>query len=204
MKLLGTHSSPYVRKVRIAFEEKHIQYDYVIAPPADPNSGVSKYNPLGKIPVLICDDGKCIYDSSVIVEYLDALGGPPKLIPDSFVDYIQVKRWQALGDGIVDSAILISRNQRQPPAMRQSADWHLSQQKKIDAGLATMESELDSRTFCYGNTFTLADIACGMVLGYLDHALPRLDWRNSFLRLKKHAKRLAERASFRNTLPPPQ
>ena len=130
MKLLGTHSSPYVRKVRIAFEEKHIQYDYVIAPPADPNSGVSKYNPLGKIPVLICDDGKCIYDSSVIVEYLDALGSPPKLIPDSFVDYIQVKRWQALGDGIVDSAILISRNQRQPPAMRQSADWHLKSAKK--------------------------------------------------------------------------
>jgi glutathione S-transferase len=175
-----------------------------IAPPADPNSGVSKYNPLGKIPVLICDDGKCIYDSSVIVEYLDALGSTPKLIPDSFVDCIEVKRWQALGDGIVDSAVLISRNQRQPPAMRQSAEWYLNQQKKIDAGLTTMERELGSRTFCYGNTFTLADIACGMALGYLDRALPKLDWRNSFPGLSKHAERLAERASFRNTLPPPQ
>lgn len=203
MKLLGTPGSPYVRKVRIAFEEKHIPYEYVIAPPADPNSGVSKYNPLGKIPVLICDDGKCIYDSSVIVEYLDALGSTPKLIPESSVDRIEVKRWQALGDGIADSAVLISRDQRQPPAMRQSAEWYLNQQKKIDAGLATMERDLASRTYCYGITFTLADIACGMALGYLDRALPKLDWRNSCPGLSKHAERLAKRASFRNTLPPP-
>ena len=204
MKLLGTPASPYVWKVRIAFEEKHIPYEYVFARAADPNSGVSQYNPLGKIPVLVCNDEKCIYDSSVIVEYLDEFGSTPKLIPESFEDRIQVKRWQALGDGIVDSAVLISRDQRQPSAMRQSAEWYLNQQKKMDAGLATMERDLGCRTFCHGNTFTLADITCGVALGYLDRALPNLEWQNLFPGLSRHAERLSERASFRNTLPPPR
>jgi glutathione S-transferase len=85
MKLLGTHRSPYVRKVRIVLEEKRIPYDFVIAPPTDPKSGVSKHNPLGKIPVLVCDDGNSIYDSSVIVEYLDGIGRSPNLIPDGLI-----------------------------------------------------------------------------------------------------------------------
>jgi glutathione S-transferase len=203
MKLLGTHRSPYVRKVRIVLEEKRIPYDFVIAPPTDPKSGVSKHNPLGKIPVLVCDDGNSIYDSSVIVEYLDGIGRSPNLIPDGFEDRIQVKRWQALGDGIVDSAVLISRNQRQPMATRQSVEWHSNQQAKVDAGMATMERDLGSQHFCFANTFTLADVTCGMALGYLDRVMPDLRWRNAYPRLGRHFERLGERASFKNTLPPP-
>src|SRR5512141_28034 len=126
MKLLGTPRSPYVWKVRIVFEEKGIPYEYVIAPPADPNSGVSKYNPLGKIPVLVCDDGTSIYDSSVIVEYLDEFGSTPRLIPESFASRIEVKRWQALGDGIVDSVVQISQDQRRPAGVQQSPEWYLN------------------------------------------------------------------------------
>jgi len=202
MKLLGTPASPYVWKVRISFEEKHIPYDYVFAPPADPNSGVSQYNPLGKIPVLVCADGTAVYDSSVIVEYLDGIGSKPRLIPESFADRIDVKRWQALGDGIVDSVVHIIQDQRRASAVQQSAEWYLNHRKKIDAGLATMEKELGSRTFCHGKTFTLADIACGMALGYLDRALPSLNWRNSCPGLGEHANRLSERPSFRTALPP--
>ena len=201
MRLLGTHRSPYVRKVRIAFEEKHIPYEYIIAPPADPNSHVSKYNPLGKIPVLVCDNGKAIYDSSVIVEYLDGLAGKTKLIPEALADRIEVKRWQALGDGIADATFQISRDERLPVPMRQNAEWYLKHHKIIDAGLATMERDLGSRDFCYGNTFTLADIACGMALGYLDLALPEVVWRKSFPGLSALDGRLAQRESFRKTHP---
>jgi glutathione S-transferase len=201
MKLLGTPRSPYAWKVRIALEEKRIPYVYVVAPPADPASEVSKYNPLGKIPVLICHDATAIYDSAVIVEYLDGLVSVPKLIPENFVDRIEVKRWQALGDGVVEATILISRDERQPVSLRQGVDWYLNQEKKIDLGLARMEKDLDSRIYCHGDTFTLADIACGMALGYLDRALPRVEWRKSFWRLKAHAGRLAARESFMTVIP---
>jgi len=202
MKLLGTPRSPYAWKVRIALEERSIPYDYVIAPPADPDSNVSKFNPLGKIPVLVCADGTAVYDSSVIVEYLDGIGSKPRLIPESFADRIDVKRWQALGDGIVDSVVHIIQDQRRASAVQQSAEWYLNHRKKIDAGLATMEKDLGSRAFCHGDTFTLADIACGMALGYLDRALPSLDWRNSCPGLGGHASRLSQRPSFRIALPP--
>jgi glutathione S-transferase len=201
MKLLGTPRSPYAWKARIALEEKRIPYTYVVAPPADPASEVSKYNPLGKIPVLICRDGTAIYDSAVIVEYLDGLVSVPKLIPENFADRIEVKRWEALGDGIVEATVLISRDERQPVSSRQSVEWYLNQEKKIDLGLARMEKDLGSRAFCHGETFTLADIACGMALGYLDRALPRVDWRKSFRGLEAHAGRLAARASFRTAMP---
>jgi len=202
MKLLGTPGSPYVRKARVAVEEKNIPYDYVIARPSDPNSGVSKFNPLGKIPVLVCDDGKAIYDSSVIVEYVDGLDKTTRLIPEAFADRIEVKRWEALGDGIADATVAISHDERLPTASRHDAEWYQKQNKKIDAGLAAMERDLGSRQFCYGNSFTLADIACGMALGYLDQVLPKVEWRKSFPALRAHAERLAQRASFRNTLPP--
>lgn len=200
MKLLGSPGSPYARKARIAFEEKNIRYEFVIVRLSDPNSGVSKFNPLGKIPVLVCEDGKAIYDSPVIVEYVDGLGGGNRLIPEAFADRIEVKRWEALGDGIADATVAISHDERLPEAKRQSAEWYLKQQTKIDAGLATMERDLGSRQFCHGSSFTLADIACGVALGYLDHALPRIEWRESCPALRALAERLAQRASFRNSL----
>ena len=203
MKLLGAPGSPYVRKVRVAFVEKHIPYEFVIARGSDPNSAVSEFNPLGKVPVIVRDDGKAIYDSPVIVEYLDGLVGDNKLIPAAFLPRIEVKRWEALGDGIVDATVAISHDQRRPEPKRQDNDWYVKQQRKIDAGLARMETDLGDRMFCHGDTFTLADIACGIALGYLDRALPKVDWRRSYPGLRAHAERLAKRESFRTTLPPP-
>src|ERR1019366_3980017 len=201
MKLLGSPNSPYARKVRIALEEKKLLYEYVIVRPSDPSSGVSKVNPLGKIPVLIRDDGTALYDSPVIVEYVDGLVSTPRLIPEAFVSRIEVKRWEALGDGIADATVFISHDERLPEDKRQGAEWYAKQQSKIDGGLAAMERDLGSQQFCYGNTFTLADIACGMALGYLDRALPRVEWRKSYPALRALAERLEQRESFKNTLP---
>ena len=199
MKLLGTVGSPYARKVRIVAEEKLIQYDSITASPSDPNSGVQTANPLGKIPVLIFDDGSTLYDSSVIVEYLDGIGAGEKLIPNTFADRIQVKRWESLSNGIADATVEIIHDQRMPVADQRGEALYIKQKKKIDHGLATMEKDLGADLFCHGNNFTLADIACGVALGYLDHALPEFDWRKIHPSLSRLSERLAERKTFNNT-----
>lgn len=200
MKLLGgSGNSPYARKVRIVAEEKRIPYDNFAVSPSDPASGVQAANPLGKVPVLICDDGSAVYDSPVIVEYLDGLGTGTKLIPESLADRIQVKRWEALGDGIADATVEIVHDQRLPAAEQRGETLYTKQKKKIDSGLTTMEKDLGSRQFCYGTSFTLADVACGVALGFLDHALPKFDWRETHPNLHQLAERLAERETFSKT-----
>lgn len=203
MKLFGTSGSPYVRKVRLVLEEKQIPYEYVLAPAATRETLVVPLNPLGKIPVLVGDDGRVVYDSPVIVEYLDGLAAEPKLIPLNFSDRIDVKRWEALGDGIAEATVLISHDYRKPADKRETDAWYEKQRQKIRRGLAAMVKDLGNRSFCYGESFTLADIAAGYALGYLDQVLPELDWRKSYPTLVQLAARLAARDSFRKTLPAP-
>jgi len=203
MKLFGTPGSPYVRKARLALEEKHIAYEYVLAPVEVRETTVVSLNPLGKIPVLLADDGRAVYDSAVIVEYLDGLVAEPRLIPRAFDDRIEVKRWEALGDGIADATVLISHDYRKPEAKRESAEWYQKQRQKIERGLAVMSKDLGGREFCFGGSFTLADIAAGYALGYLDQALPELEWRRPYPTLNQLAMRLAARDSFRKTLVKP-
>ena len=81
MKLLGTPTSPYVRKVRLMLLEKNIAHDYLIDPPREPGSLVARVNPLGRIPALVLDDDTCVFDSPVIAEYVDSLNESPILIP---------------------------------------------------------------------------------------------------------------------------
>lgn len=201
MKLLGSPGSPYVRKVRIVLAEKRIDYEYVIGRPSAPDSRVHEFNPLGKIPVLVRADGSTIYDSVVIVEYLEGLAAEPQLIPAAFEDRIQVKRWEALGDGIADATVLVSHDLREPEAQRKPAAWYVKQRQKIQRGLATMERDLGDKEFCYGSTFSLADIAAGFALGYLDQVLADTGWRAECPKLERLAARLAARESFVATKP---
>jgi glutathione S-transferase len=203
MKLYGSPGSPYVRKVRIVLEEKRVACEYIIGSPSAPGSPVSQHNPLAKIPVLVRDDGRPLYDSPVIVEYLDGIGAGPKLIPDAFADRIEVRRWEALGDGIADATVLVSHDWPKTEDKRESAQWYERQTLKIERGLGVMERELGNREYCYGERFSLADIAAGYALGYLDRVWQRIDWRKANPNLKRLADRLAERDSFRVTLPPP-
>jgi glutathione S-transferase len=197
MKLFGVDASPYVRKVRIVLEEKRIPYEYVRARPSVPGSPVPEHNPLAKVPVLVTDNGKAIYDSPVIVDYLDALVREPALIPTSLEQRTDVKRWEALGDGVTDAVVLVSHDRDKV----QTADWHQRQRLKIERGLAAMARELGERTFCYGDTFGLADIATGYALGYMDLVLTDIDWRAAHPNLARLAERLAQRDSFRKTVP---
>jgi glutathione S-transferase len=202
MILFGTPGSPFSRKVRIVLEEKGIPHEYIVERPSIPGSRVPQHNPLGKIPTLIRDDGRALYDSPVIVEYLDAFGTGPKLIPEDFEQRIEVKRWEALGDGIAEATVLINHEYREPKEKQRDRAWFDRQRAKIDRGLAIMERDLGSNECCFGGRFTLADIAAGYALDYLDQALPEVEWRASHPALQRLGERLSTRESFSKTLPP--
>ena len=200
MKLFGTPGSPFVRKVRIVLEEKRIPYEYVIERGSAPGSRVPQHNPLGKIPTLVLDDGRSLYDSPVIVEYLDAVGAGARLIPDQLDERIEVRRWEALADGIVEATVAINHEYREPKDKQRPPAWFERHRAKIDRGLAVMAKDSGAGEFCFGARFTLADIAAGYALGYLDFALPDIDWRRTHPGLARLAERLAPRPSFSATV----
>ena len=201
MKLFATPGSPFARKVRIVLAEKGLAYELAVERGSAPGSPVPQHNPLGKVPTLLRDDGRALYDSPVIVEYLDALGSGPKLIPEALDDRIEVKRWEALGDGIAEATVNINHEYREPPEKRRAPAWFERQRAKIDRGLAVMERDLGTAEFCFGGRFTLADIAAAYALDYLDQALPEVAWRPGHPGLKRLSERLAARQSFSSTLP---
>jgi glutathione S-transferase len=162
---------------------------------------VPQFNPLGKIPVLMLDDDTALYDSRVIVEYLDNVSPVSRLIPEPARQRIVVRRWEALADGMCDAAAGIVQ-ERKRPARQQSAEYIERQQRKMSAGLEEMGRELADRLWCNGEAYTLADIAAGCMLGYLDLRHPEIPWRSEYPNLARHAEKLARRASFADTVPP--
>jgi glutathione S-transferase len=201
MKLIASLTSPYARKVRIVLAEKKIECDLVEESPWSAESSVQRYNPLGKVPVLVLDDGTTLFDSRVIVQYLDTVSPVSRLIPEAGRQRIAVKRWEALADGICDaaSAIVIERRR---PAKQQSKDWIERQRGKIELALQELASDLSERAWCNGEAYSLADIATGCALGYLDLRHRDVEWRAAYSNLVKLADKLAKRVSFAETAPP--
>lgn len=200
MKLLGSLTSPFVRKTRIVLAEKKIEYTFEQDDPWDEKSRVPDANPLGKVPVLVLDDDSTLFDSRVIVEFLDSVSPISRLIPSDNREKIEVKRWEALADGVLDAAVAVVLERRRPSKQR-SETTIKRQIDKIERGLAVMSRDLGDKPWCTGNAFTLADIACGAALGYLDFRHGALDWRVLHANLAKLAARLAERPSFADSAP---
>lgn len=200
MKLLGTLTSPYVRKARIVLAEKKIDYDWVIDSPNNPDSAVPQHNPLARVPVLVLDDGTAIFDSPVIVEYLDNLSPNNKLFPQPSRERIEVKRWEALADGLLDAAIAV-RLESLRPAGERSQKWIDDNRKVIDASLAFMARELGENGWCMGTPFTFADVAVGCALGYLAFRFPEIDWAGEYPNLAKLYDKLLQRPSFADSIP---
>ena len=195
MKLLGTNTSPYVRKVRLMLLEKNIPHEYSIAPPRDPGGEVARVNPLGRIPALILDDETCVFDSAVIAEYVDTLNDRPILIPrmDS-IGRMRVKRWEALADGIMDSAVAV-RTESIRPADKQEADNIVRHNEAITRALTFAADQLGAGEWCEGAAITLADLALVSALIYLDLRQPERDWRKLHSNLTQWFARISERAS---------
>lgn len=200
MKLIGSLTSPYVRKTRIVLAEKRIEYDMEVDVPWSEDTQVPQFNPLGKVPVLVMDDGSTLFDSRVIVEYLDMLTPVSRLIPEATRPRTQVKRWEALADGVCDAAATVFL-ERKRPQEQQSQDWIVRQEQKIFRALEAMSEELGDKPWCTGEFYTLADVSVGCALGYLALRFPEIAWREAHPNLEKLADKLAAKPSFIETVP---
>ena len=205
MRLIGAVTSPYVRKVRVVMAEKKLDYRFVPENVWADDTRIAAANPLGKVPCLVMDGQDAVFDSRVIVEHLDALSPVGRLIPPAGRQRIEVKTWEALADGLLDAAIL-ARLERTWPGRAEgerSQTWIDRQMKKVDDALAAMSAGLGDKTWCSaGVHLTLADIAVGCALGYLDFRFAELDWRARHANLARLLDdKLMQRASFVDTQP---
>jgi glutathione S-transferase len=201
MKLLGSHASPYVRKVRIVMAEKKLDYEFVVEDVWAADTKIQQSNPLGKVPCLVMEDGGAMFDSRVIVEYLDTLSPVGKLVPPNGRERAEVKCWEALADGVADAAMLVRLEKTHRPEAQQSSEWIKRQMVKVNAGLKAMSSGLKDTSFCSGTHYTLADIAVGCTLGWLSFRFPEIEWRDDYPNLGKLFDKLSDRQSFKDTEP---
>jgi glutathione S-transferase len=197
MKLFMTLNSPYARKVRVVLIEKRIDCEMVEVVLSAPDCPVNEFNPLGKVPTLVLDDGTALYDSAVINDYLDKKTPVMHLIPQA--KRIEVKRWEALADGVCDAAVAIMlESRREAP----DASFISRQQLKVDRGLAQLSKDLGEGKWCIGNALSLADIALCCSLAYVNMRLPKIDWRTNHPNLATLFDEVSKRPSFVSTLPP--
>lgn len=200
MKLIGSHTSPFVRKVRIVLAEKKIDFEFEVNSPWLADSTVPDINPLGKIPVLLLDDDTALFDSRVIVEYIDNVTPNNKLFPAPNRERTEVKRWEAIADGICDAAAAAVLEAKRPKK-EQSAAWIARQNDKVLRGLAYMSEQLGEKAFCNGMHFSMADIAVGTALGYLSFRFANIAWPETHPNLAKLYNKLMLRHSFSETIP---
>ncbi len=203
MKLIGSLTSPYVCKVRIVLAEKKLDYQFVTEEVWSADTRIHESNPLGKVPCLIMEGHEAVFDSRVIVEYLDTLSPVGKLIPTDGRARAEVKTWEALADGVMDAALLArmesvwagrAENQR-------SQAWIDRQLAKIDRALHAMDQGLGDKPFCSGVHMSLSDIAVGSALAYLDFRFPQIDWRTGQPGLHRLFDKLMQRQSFIDCIP---
>jgi glutathione S-transferase len=203
MKLIGSLTSPYVRKVRVVMAEKKLDYRFEVEDVWAPASAITDANPLGKVPCLVMEGGEAVFDSRVIVEYLDMLSPVGKLIPALGRERIEVRTWEALSDGLLDAAILarLERTWDGRTGEQRSEAWVERQMAKVHASLAAMARGLGERPWCNGGHFSLADIAVGCALGWLEFRYPDIDWRKAHPNLGRLLDKLTQRPSFADTVP---
>ncbi len=202
MKLFITPTSPYARKVRVMLAEKHIECEIEVVPSlAAPDSPVPAHNPLGKVPTLVLDDGTSLYDSVVIVDYLDHKTPVARLIPQDNNHRALVRRWEALADGICDAAIAVVMEKRRA-SEKQDETIVQRQMLKVERGLRAMSEDMGESKWTAGDKFTLADIATGVALGYIDLRMSEINWRETYPNLGRLYEQLLARPSFKDTEPP--
>ena len=203
MKLIGAVTSPYVRKVRIVMAEKKLDYEFVPEDVWSAQTTIGQSNPLGTVPCLVLDGGEAVFDSRVIVEYMDGLSPLSKLIPASGRERAEVKTWEALADGVLDALILarLEATWGGRSAEQRSQAWIDRQMGKTHASLRAMSLGLGDKAFCSGIHLSLSDIAVGCVLGYMDFRFPQVDWRTPHPNLARLYDKLMQRQSFIDTRP---
>ncbi|RYF76538.1 MAG: glutathione S-transferase [Comamonadaceae bacterium] len=203
MKLIGSTASPYVRKVRVVMAEKRLDYQFVQEDVWADETTISQSNPLGKVPCLVMEGSEAMFDSRVIVEYLDTLSPVGKLIPQQSRERAEVKTWEALADGVMDAGVLwrLEATWRGRADGERSDAWIERQRGKVEAGIAAMAKGLGDKPFCSGIHLSLSDIAVGCALGWIAFRFPEVDWRDKHPNLGKLCDKLVLRPSFADTGP---
>lgn len=203
MKLIGAITSPYVRKVRVVMAEKKLDYQLLLEDVWSADTTIMASNPLGKVPCLVMEGGEAVFDSRVIVEYLDTLSPVGKLIPVQGRERAEVKTWEALADGVLDAAVLARLESTWPGRNddQRCNAWIDRQLGKIEASLKSMSQGLGDKPFCSGIHFSLSDVAVGCALGYLDFRFPVIDWRSAHPNLARLSDKLEQRQSFIDSRP---
>ncbi len=199
-RLISATPSPYARKVRIQLAEKAIPFELITEVPWNSDTRTPQFNPLEKLPVLICEDGATVYESRFINEWVEMKHPLPPLVPDDVDGILAVKRFEILADGICDALVLLFFEKARTPDKR-SPDWTARQQRKVDGGLRELSRLLGDREFCVGGRFTLADGACGTVVRYLDVRWPDNPWRRNHPNLSAFSDRMEQRPSFAGSVP---
>ena len=201
MKLLGGTISPYTRKVRVVLAEKKIDCDLEVVDVNPAENPVNRHNPLGKVPTLLLDDGAALYDSRVIVEFLDSVSPISRLIPDDNRERVAVRRWEALADGVLDAGLLV-RYESIRDKKEQSQAWSDKQLARMQRSMAQIEKELGERTWCHADRYSLADIALACCMGWLDFRKPGgVDWRSDYPAVARHYDKMMERPAIADTIP---
>jgi glutathione S-transferase len=203
MKLIGSNASPYVRKVRVVMAEKRLDYQFVQEDVWAPGTTIASSNPLGKVPCLVMEGSEAMFDSRVIVEYLDTLSPVGKLIPQQGRERAEVKTWEALADGVMDAGVLcrLEATWAGRAEGERSQTWMDRQRAKVVGGIAAMAKGLGDKPFCSGIHLSLSDIAVGCALGWIEFRFPDIDWRSQYSNLAKLQDKLMLRPSFADTKP---
>lgn len=200
MKLVGSYTSPFVRKISILLLEKGLAFEFVNEQPYNAENGVAQFNPLGKVPALVTDDGECWFDSPIIAQYIEQLDVAPDMVPRDPLAALKVRQLEALADGIMDAG-LTSVRELARPAAQQSEDEVLRQREKISRSLDALEGYLVDGTL-KADTLNLATIAIACAIGYLNFRRIAPGWCVDRPNLVKLVETLFLRESFARTEPP--
>lgn len=199
-RLISATPSPYARKVRIQLAEKSIPFELVTEVPWDNDTRTPQFNPLEKLPVLICENGDTVYESRFVNEWIEFQHPNPPLMPKEKDGILLMKRFEILADGVCDACVLVFWERARPDGAR-SEEWLARQLRKRDGGLREISRLLGGKSFCVDDQLTLADIAVGSLLGWLRVRMSEFGWREIYPNLAEFQDRLEARPSFANTLP---
>jgi glutathione S-transferase len=202
MKLFISAASPFARKVRVLLLEKQVPHEVEVLNLWEPNS-LQQVNPIGKVPTLVLDDGRVLISSALIADWIDERYPQPRLIPADVDARLDVRCWEAIADGVMDAVAASSYELRFHDEACTSAAWLERQRGKIDAGLAALEARLGGRSRLCGDGMTLADIAIGCHLGFVQVRMPQFFDAGRYPGLARLARELGGRDSFATTAPPP-
>ena len=200
MQLIIATPSPFARKARVALREKNIDFEEIIDVPWNKNTLTKDINPLGKIPILLHNNSEPLFDSRVIVQYLDKFKPQPLMYPDNHEDNISAKLVEAVADGVCDAIVLVFLENARKKNLR-SKKWIERQETKIFKGVSYLSNFLEKNKYFVGNKFNISDVSSFSCLDYLDLRFSKFQWRNQYPNLKKYWDVHKDRKSFKETKP---